>query len=110
MAVMISKSELLRWISNVPGEEINRWALLGLLDRVPQYDLDMTKVRRQMHCRDCKYFNGNQGYKESSWGRTGRFRYRDSCDAYGKDGNYTSRKDPTPSMPRCSCFEEKTKR
>ena len=33
--MLIDKDELLRQISNVPGEQIYRWTILGIIDAVP---------------------------------------------------------------------------
>lgn len=60
MAVMISKNELLRRISNIPGGSIDRWALLGIIDGLEATDIDMQTVVIKHHCRECKYFNGNR--------------------------------------------------
>lgn len=106
MAVMISKQELLRRISNVPGDMIYRWNILGIIEGLPAEDIDMSTVRRALHCRDCKHFNWNQANRESAYGKGCRWSYHKSCDAWGK---YGTRQHPTPSMPKCCSFEPKEK-
>ena len=36
--MLINKEELFREISNIPGDMIYRWNILGLIDRMEAYD------------------------------------------------------------------------